>query len=168
LITHDRLRELLAYNTRTGVFVWLKRPNERSRDLAGKIAGATWKSGRRVIKIDGKQYYAAQLAWFYVTERWPDRTIDHEDRNPGNDKWNNLRLANDQQQIWNRKCKVGKSGHTGVRQTPGCSSWQAIVRVNGKKQVLGTFKTTQEAAFAYDKKVRETRGAFGITNFSYD
>lgn len=168
MISHERLRELLSYNGHTGEFSWLKRSSPRSRDLTGCLAGAALGTGRRVIKIDGKLYYASRLAWFYVYGQWPDRDIDHKDRNPGNDKWLNLRSASDAQQTWNiAKRRSNTSGFIGVRQTTE-GNWRADIRHQGRKEYLGVFKTKLEAAAAYNVRACELRKEFAVANIGAD
>lgn len=68
-LTHERLKELLHYNPGTGVFTWLSHRSSRVR--AGDVAGTVKPSGRRVIVIDKRDYFASRLAWFYVNATWP-------------------------------------------------------------------------------------------------
>lgn len=82
-LTQERLRELLHYDLETGDFKWI------AGDFKGRLAG--WvASGRRIIRIDGIQFYASRLAWLYVTGEWTDG-IYTLDCNKLNTKWSNLR-----------------------------------------------------------------------------
>lgn len=80
MFKHDRLKQLLSYNPKTGVFVW-KVP--RGRQKADAIAGGTcrgrWHNYRQ-IRIDGKLYMAHRLAWFWFYGQWPNGMIDHVNR----------------------------------------------------------------------------------------
>jgi hypothetical protein len=154
----------LSYDPDAGTFVWKEKPRH-SRVAIGDIAGCTWATGRRIIKIHGKIYYAARLAWFYMTKKWPEHDIDHENRNPGDDRWANLRQATDTQQAWNIGFRVNNtSGYLGVRLTPE-GTWRAEARIgNRKKKYLGCFSTAEEAAHAYDVHVVKVRGQYAVTN----
>ena len=66
-LTHERLTELLDYDPATGVFVW---KFARQGVVAGSIAGSITK-GYRYIRIDGGDFLAQRLAWFYVNGVWP-------------------------------------------------------------------------------------------------
>jgi hypothetical protein len=165
MVTHARLLSLLYYDPHAGTFVWKERPRH-SKISIGAVAGCTWATGRRVIKIDGIMYYAARLAWFYMTKKWPKHDIDHENRNPGDDRWLNLRPANDTQQSWNMSFRTNNtSGYLGVNMTLE-GTWRAHARIgNRKKKHLGCFPTAEEAAKAYDAYVMKTRGQYAVTNF---
>jgi hypothetical protein len=71
-------------------------------------------------------------------------TIDHIDRNPFNNKFNNLRLADNVLQNRNQKPR-GQSRYKGVCPDKN-GRWRAHFKINGKMQRLGTFATEEEAA----------------------
>ena len=87
-ITHEELLKILNYNPETGIFKW--KIFMGSRATEGSIAGTT-QAGYRNIRIFGRGYKAAQLAWLYVHGKWPDEQIDHIDRQRSNNKLENLR-----------------------------------------------------------------------------
>ena len=94
-LTVTRLRELLSYNPRTGVFRW--RVGMKGT-FKGAVAGWVAKNGRREICVDYVHYQASHLAFLYMTKRLPKRPIevDHDNGKPGDDRWSNLRLATKQ------------------------------------------------------------------------
>lgn len=84
----ERLSELLDYNPATGVFVWKV---ARCNVKVGDVAGRTYKpTNYRVIRIDDVDYYAARLAWYYVTGEWPRGAIRYQDKNRENLAFDNL------------------------------------------------------------------------------
>jgi hypothetical protein len=94
MITAEYVRHRLQYNSETGVFIW--RP--RSADdkwwnvrHTGKVAGFMNGKGYRQIRINGKLYRAARLAWLYVHGEWPENQIDHINRARDDDRLVNLR-----------------------------------------------------------------------------
>lgn len=92
MTTAERLRELLAYNPRTGLFTWrVSRKGRGGVVSAGSVAGTFDTRGSRVITVDNHKYPAARLAWFYVTGRWPTFNLVHVDGNTANDRFANLR-----------------------------------------------------------------------------
>lgn len=67
---------------------------------------------------------------------------DHQDRNGLNNQRDNLRIATNQQNQWNRNAK-GYSLHEASQK------FQAYIRLNGNRKHLGCFKTELEAHKAY-------------------
>src|ERR1051325_2754037 len=90
VLTIERLREVLRYNRRTGIFG--RRKNAYRTDLIGKPAGCLRKDGYVEICVDGRCYLAHCLAWLYVTGAVPAE-VDHKNRNRADNRWNNLRSA---------------------------------------------------------------------------
>lgn len=138
-LSQTRLRELLHYNPRTGIFTW--RVNGRGRFMrAGTRAGTIRKNGYRQICIDCVLYQSSRLAWLYMTGKWPKQLIDHRNRIKNDDRWNNLRSANYSQNGANNIAK-------GFEFTRG--KYQARIKVNYQNIYLGRFDTAKQAHAAY-------------------
>jgi hypothetical protein len=72
--------------------------------------------------------------------------IDHIDRNPLNNKIENLRLASkSESKINTRTPRNNTTGYKGVLRTPN-GKFQARLGFNGKKLYLGLFNTAEEAS----------------------
>jgi hypothetical protein len=83
-------------------------------------------------------YGRVVFAWHYG--RWPDGSIDHKDRNPRNNRIDNLREADPALQQQNtRNFNYGAIWHKGNR------IWEAKITVNGKIKHLGSFDTQKPA-----------------------
>jgi len=91
-LTQERLQELLHYDPDSGEFRW--RSQEACEHRAGKIAGCSMRSDYWCIHVDGRSYRAHQLAWLYMMGEWGRPLIGHRDGDPFNNRWRNLRLAN--------------------------------------------------------------------------
>ena len=89
--------------------------------------------------------------------------VDHIDGNKLNNQKSNLRSCTKSQNNYNRgPTKANTSGYKGVFSKDG--RWQAKIRAEGKQYVLGTFRTREEAAAAYDQAARELHGEFAYQN----
>lgn len=98
-LTPERLRELLEYDPETGKFTWLR--NRAFKALGGTHAGYLNSNGYLRITVDDVSYAAHRLAWLYVHGRWPDKTIDHINRNKQDNRIANLRDVTHSEQNYN-------------------------------------------------------------------
>jgi hypothetical protein len=71
-----------------------------------------------------------------------DLIVDHIDRNPKNNKLENLRYITTQQNSFNRGAK-------GYSYRKNINKWVGCLRVNGETIYLGVFDTELEAKNAY-------------------
>lgn len=144
-ISQDRLKELLTYDSVTGIFY--------RKD--GKVAGSVNKDYIRIFVCD-RSYYAHQLAWLYVYGEW--QKIDHKDRVKSHNWISNLRPATEQENARNQT--VRRTNLLGIKgvQRHG-NGFRAYITVNYKTQSLGTFATIDEA-IAARVKAEEAFGDF--------
>lgn len=153
MLTHARLKTLLRYNKRTGVFTW--RVTTSSKSMVGNVAGYMRKDGYVSIMINWKRYLVHRLAWLYVNGRWPKNHIDHKDGRPWNNRWNNLRDVTRCENQQNRRCaaKQNKLGILGVRSQG--KKFSARIVCDGHEIYLGTFDTAKAASRVYLQTKRE-------------
>ena len=102
-----------------------------------------------VIEVDGKKMFFHRIIGYCflgLDIENPKITIDHINRNPSDNRVENLRLATNQQQQFNKNPK----GYTMRRN----GRYQARIVINGEYIHLGTYDTFEEAHQAYlDAKV---------------
>lgn len=92
-------------------------------------------------------------------------TVDHEDRNKLNCKRTNLRIATNKEQQANKDLTVqNTSGYKGVSWNPVTSTWRARIWFRNKNIDLGSFKTKEGAAVAYNKAASQLQGNFAKLN----
>jgi hypothetical protein len=144
-ITQDRLKQLLHYNPDTGKFTRL---TKWGRQQIGDEPGCKSKFGYRYIGVEGKGYTAYRLAWLYVYGNFPAGDIDHINRDPTDDRIENLRSVSHSTNLHNTFHRNPKSGHKGVYKTKE-NRWQTRIRINYKMHHLGTFATIEEAVNVY-------------------
>lgn len=116
MFTVKLLKELLHYESETGVFYWLVSNSNRIK--VGDVAGCVNPYGYVVIRIDGHLYRAHRLAWLYVYGNYPEGKqpfIDHINGNPSDNRITNLRCSSLAENQKNRKINSNnKSGVLGV------------------------------------------------------
>ena len=155
MLTQNKLKEILCYNKRTGVFTWKIRPAQRVH--IGDVAGCQWPEGYIYIKIEGHLYAAHCLAWFYVHGVWPTGDIDHKDTVKHHNWIKNLRdvsrSGNCQNQV--KAQKNNKTRFLGVTLHKQTGKYQAQITVNYKIKYLGLFSTAKLAHSAYLKEKRK-------------
>ena len=146
MISLERLKQLLHYDPDTGVFTRLV---GRSNQPAGYVAGCAERERYVCIHLDYRKYYAHRLAWFYVTGAWPKDGIDHKNGNKQDNRFANLREADQVINVQNRtrNNKNNTSGFTGVDLRYG--KYRAQITANGKLVYLGMFETPERAHAEY-------------------
>jgi hypothetical protein len=146
------LRQLLSYDHDSGVLTWRVR---------GNVAGTVDAKGYVVVKVLGRTYKAARIAWAIFYGDWPSVSmcVDHIDQDKSNNAIVNLRLATSSQ---NRRNNNGNSGvasslkgayRHGVK-------WRALIWVDGRLKNLGSFDTALEAHEAYCSAAEVHYGEF--------
>jgi hypothetical protein len=158
-VTQARLKELLHYDPKTGIFIWIK---ARRSTVVGTVAG--YYSPTYVkIQIDQNFYVAQRLAWLYMTGAWPDDELDHKDCDRHNNAWSNLRPATRYLNAMNSsKRKNPKSSKfKGVYWRGGrYQKWEARITFMGKEYYLGRFIDEKEAHKAYIVAAKKYCGEF--------
>lgn len=155
-LTQGRLREVVSYDPGTGVFIRLI---SQGLAKAGDVSGYLGPDGYRTIGVDGRNYEAGRVAWFYVNGEWPVGEIDHKNTERDDNRIDNLREAtNSQQKANSRLYKNNLSGFKGVSRHG--SGWRARVRKDNCVHNLGIFPTQELAHAAYAEKAVELFGEF--------
>ena len=163
--TADRVHKLLEYFPETGKFLWRSDRTLPGRVIAkaGSIAGTKTKRGRWIISVDGRQYYAHHLAWLVMRGEWPAE-IDHINTDALDNRWENLRLGNDQLNAENKRQALTTNKSSGVlgvshQKRSRKNPWKAQIRIEGRIKYLGGFPTIEAAEAAYiEAKRRHHQG----------
>lgn len=173
-ITMQMVKDKLYY--KDGRLYWRVKPSNSVNigDLAGSIV-----KGRLRTKIYGKCFYNSRLTFLYHYGYIP-KVVDHKDRNPLNNKIENLRGTDQMHNSKNRSAsKTSKSKFLGVHLLVTTKKlknnidktykyWAASIRVNKKLIHLGTFPNNEigelNAAKAYNKAAIEYHGEFSNLN----
>lgn len=134
-------------------FLWQARPNSRSWTVATAVRGD-----------DGKQHILKLSR--LLTNAPADLQVDHKNGNPLDNRKTNLRFATSNQNNHNRAVSVRSiSGYKGVSVTPRGNRWLVNIKVADTNHYLGSFRTPEDAARAYDTSAVELQGEFARLNF---
>ena len=142
----SELQERLSYDKDTGVFNWIKPTSRRIK--VGAIAGSPNSDGYILIKFGGMNLKAHRIAWAFVHGKFPEHELDHINRNPSDNRIENLRLANRSTNTINRESNpMSSTGVRGVSKSKN-GGYQAAIRVPTGILYLGYFDTLWEARIA--------------------
>lgn len=145
-LTQERVRELFDYDAETGILM------RKLKSGRWKVCGdkPTLNDEYGQAYIDGKNYLAHRLIWLWHYGEWPEHDIDHLDRNPMNNRINNLRAATRTENLHNLGIyKNNSSGYPGVSFFGRYNKYVINIRLNGKLIFIGYFDTPEEAFVAY-------------------
>lgn len=163
LLPPDLLKAMFVYEPKTGNLIW-KIPYGKYQpgDIA-TTAAVRRKNGTSplLIKFGQRSYAAHNLIWTYVTGKYPTDEVDHENRDPSDNRWRNLREATrSQNQANTRLYRNNKAGIRGVHRTGKSGRWRAMISVDGKNRHLGLFNSSEEASKAWVAAAKEIHGKF--------
>ena len=114
--------------------------------------------GRWTVKIKGSTYQQSRVIWYIVTgEDAGDMLVEHIDGNPLNNRWTNLRLATQSQNMANKPSSKGVcyDKHHFHAHKP----WRADAQKDGK-HYSSYHRTEEEAREWYVNKREELHGEF--------
>lgn len=144
-VSIERLRHVFSYNPSTGILTW--RINTGKKRMIGKSAGSDNGTGHLRLRIDRCDLYVHRIVWAMTYGYWPTRGIDHINGNPCDNRIENLREANQSQNVANSRNMKNKLKGASYRKSLG--RWRSQIMVKGKYIHLGNFDSEQEAHEAY-------------------
>jgi len=149
-VSVEYLREHFSYAPDTGIL-------SRIKSVRSDMLGIQKK---HTVKIGEFEISKARVIWAIHYGYWPEKLIDHVNRDRNDNTLVNLREATHTQNQYN-KVQTNTHGYKGVtwrdRQR---KPWLAKIRVNGTRLNLGSFATREEAAQAYAEACVKYHGEF--------
>ena len=146
-VTAETLQSLFDYSN--GNLIWKV---NKGRSKKGTIAGSRDTKGYMQLKLNQKVYRLHRLIWLWHGKELPEQ-IDHIDRNPLNNKIENLRAATPSENQWNtdRACN-------GVGFHKASNKWRARIKINNKEIYLGVFSDIEQARQVREEAARRRWG----------
>lgn len=169
LLTPEIVRQLFRYDPEERDLWWIvPGPKRRLDRPVGAVAVRGKPDGRktyyRVVGLSVvpgvyEKHYAHELIWLYMTGRWADPEVDHENRDGLDNRWCNLREATRGEQCANRIVRPNsmKGAYRAATKSP---MWVSHIRKDGKSTYLGLFATEQEAHDAFVEASKKLHGKF--------
>jgi hypothetical protein len=124
----------------------------------GDEAGSICPNGRRYVQIEGKKYLAHRLIYLWHHGDCP-KYLDHINRNPLDNRIENLRPASKRANAQNRSIRSdNKTGFKGVHKKR--DRYIASICVNGTNTYLGSYECPHKAQVAYAEAAAHHFGEF--------
>jgi len=151
------LREKYSYDPLTGII---------TITALGKECGHPHRAGYLQVTITNvklglkRSVLAHRLAWLLHHGEWPEVLIDHQNHILDDNRIENIRLATELENTWNRLKPRGYANKTCSSEFKGVSwnkrihKWMAYIRINKRLVHLGYFACELEAAQAYTVATR--------------
>ena len=114
------------------------------------------------VGVGGKTRLYHRLV-FALAYGYMPKVVDHIDGDPTNNHPSNLREATYNLNAHNTAPR--KHAYKGVTEGRN-GKWRATITIRGKRQALGTFKSIEEAAKAYDTAAAQEYGEHARFNFT--
>jgi len=141
-ITVDKVKELLEYDD--GKLIW--RVSRGSTVRPGDIAGTETSYGCLQMSLLGLRVQVSHVVWFIHHGYWTKMLIDHIDRNPRNNRIENLREVTKEINVLH---DIHRNSEPGVYET-SAGKWAVVKKRNG-------LSICASSHFSYEKALKELR-----------
>ena len=155
----ERIRERIAYNKSTGLFMYLKPSNSATKGWWG---GSISLQGYCRLYFEGRIIQAHSIAWLLTYGIIPKGLeVDHIDGDKTNNKIDNLRLATRSQNLYNRPNSRGNTSICkGVSLHKKTGLWRVRLNVNKKELSFGYYKDYELAELVAQEATAKYHGEF--------
>lgn len=154
--TKERLHELFSYNDGE-----LTSKVSRGNIKQGSNIEGTDLGGYKRITVDGINYLKHRIIWKMI-KGFDSEFLDHIDNNRSNNRIENLRVTSKKTNSRKQLTPSNNStGLIGVSLVKASGKYRAMICVNHKDIVIGTFSSKIAAAKAYNKAAIKYHGDAG-------
>jgi hypothetical protein len=157
----ELLRQLLDYDTHTGLFAWAQPTRDwfasdahwsafKKQQAGDTPFAAAHSAGYLWGEIGGEQLLAHRVVWAYCHNAWPDEHIDHINHDREDNRIANLRVAPQSENAKNAGMRSDNtSGVTGVYWVKSRKKWAAQIGLpGGVTKPLGRYSSLDDAVAA--------------------
>jgi len=146
-LTQEQVRAIFDYDGENG---WLIRKKDKYERIVNRPCGHKPNGkGYGHVGIGGKWYCTHRIIWLWH-HGYLSKFIDHIDRNPMNNKIENLRPITLSENQHNQTKRINNSsGYFGVSFHKQTGRFVAYIGVDNKNTNLGYFPTPEEAFLEY-------------------
>lgn len=136
--------------------LFIKRSRQGSSKKIDDPAGSLYGNGYKYVPILNKRFLEHRLL-FLLYNGYLVKEIDHIDRNPLNNRRENLRPTSRSLNVKNRGLQSNNtSGAKGVTWHKNRQSWLVRIKINGKEKFVGWFKDFEEAVEERNAAIKRT------------
>ncbi len=164
MVSLKELKKNFSYDAKSGDLIWIQ--IRRRGASVGDVAGWLSAEGYRCVTLRGCQYKVHQIAWVWMTGKWPKAAMDHINGDKSDNRFNNLREATREQNSYNvgprKSNKIGLKG-VSIKKERKSRPFVAQIQFKKRKISLGYFDSAEEAHAAYTKAAVKLMGQFART-----
>lgn len=139
----DNVRDIFDY--KEGSLIWKQKISDKV--VVGAVAGFL-DGGKRRVSVFRSKYLVSRVVWLWYYLKWPTNDIDHIDRDPTNNKVENLRDVTRSVNLLNRSVR-NKRTLEGVTARDG--GFVSSIRTCEGTKYLGFFHSPEEAHKAFSE-----------------
>ena len=159
-LTCEYLHELFEY--RNGMLFWKISPSYRIK--AGDQVGCLNALGYWQTKIKGKKYFIHRLI-FLMHHKVLPKFIDHINRNPADNRIENLRESTKSQNAMNTNLsRKNTTGFKNIYWVKARSQWEVALTINKKRIRIGFFDDFELSKIAAQEARNKYYGEFANSN----
>lgn len=151
--SNELIDSMLSYDPDSGVFIWKSNSGSARK---GKNAGTVNSAGYITICVGGVMHRAHRIAFYVMTGKFPEKTVDHINGDRKDNRWSNLRSVGQSINLKNSKMSISnKSGVVGVFWEKRNSRWRSIVVDFHGKYIYKSSRTLFDAVAWRKSKEKE-------------
>lgn len=159
-LTQERLKELLDYDTETGLFT--RKISLTGSVKEGDIAGSIMNTGYIEVSVDGQRWLGHRLAFLFMEGSVP-KYVDHVNGDRADNSWSNLRACTRSQNMFN--CTVRKHSSTGIKNVglhKKSGLYNVRIKIKGVVKSFGYYKDIELAELVAEEARDKYLGEFNV------